>query len=220
MPSLPVSVAGFEAFGLADLGLQTSRRRLAGRRGAAARELTVHVTGYHQRLRLTDMRDIDLMSLDPGAPDFLMSRAAAPTAPSCCVRRADRGRLLRLARVHAVVEPARGRQRRVRAVRLGPAPHPEPGGAAIACAAATPSARASLQHRPARARDRQRRPVPEASRVLPRWTCASRRRIVFDRFIMTVYADFANVTLTREVVQVVTPTMPDGQPYARSRASA
>jgi hypothetical protein len=29
------------------------------------------------------------------------------------------------------------------------------------------------------------------------------RRIVFDRFVMSIYADFANATLTREVVQVV-----------------
>ena len=36
MPSLPVSVAGFEAFGLADLGLQTSLGRIAGLRGAPA----------------------------------------------------------------------------------------------------------------------------------------------------------------------------------------
>ena len=36
MPSLPVSVAGFEAFGLADLGAADVAGRLAGRRGAPA----------------------------------------------------------------------------------------------------------------------------------------------------------------------------------------
>jgi hypothetical protein len=34
------------------------------------------------------------------------------------------------------------------------------------------------------------------------------RRIIFDKFVMSVYADFANVTLTREVVEVVYGTDP------------
>ena len=44
------------------------------------------------------------------------------------------------------------------------------------------------------------------------------RRIIFDRFVMSVYADFANVTLTREVVQVVRTYDANGQPYAEERS--
>ena len=74
MPSLPVSVAGFEAFGLADLGLQTSLAGSLGFEARLPRSLTVTLTGYAAQLRLTDVRDIDLTSIDPGAPDFLVSR--------------------------------------------------------------------------------------------------------------------------------------------------
>ena len=41
MPSLPVSVAGFEAFGLADLGLQTSLGGSLGFEARLPRSLTV-----------------------------------------------------------------------------------------------------------------------------------------------------------------------------------
>src|SRR6185312_3069722 len=74
MPSLPVSVAGFEAFALADLGAQTS---VGGSLGAQARlpgRLSLNVTGYYQRLRVTDVRNIDITNPDPTAADFLVSR--------------------------------------------------------------------------------------------------------------------------------------------------
>ncbi|HSS40146.1 MAG TPA: TonB-dependent receptor, partial [Polyangia bacterium] len=73
MPSLPVSVAGFEAFGLADLGAQTS---VGGSAGALARlpgRLSLNVTGYYQRLRVTDVRNIDIINPDPTGADFLVS---------------------------------------------------------------------------------------------------------------------------------------------------
>ena len=56
MPSLPVSVPGFEAFGLADLGLQTSLGGSLGVETRWAHALSVSVTGYAQRLRVTDVR--------------------------------------------------------------------------------------------------------------------------------------------------------------------
>ncbi len=93
MPSLPVSVAGFEAFGLADLGAQTS---LGGSVGAQARlpgRFSLDVTGYYQRLRVTDVRNIDINNPQPTAADFLVSRMGRAYGLEVLLRRADAGRL-------------------------------------------------------------------------------------------------------------------------------
>ena len=82
MPSLPVSVPGFEAFGLADLGAQTS---LGGSLGIEARlpgHLTLGVTGYYQKLRVSDVRNIDIEQNDPPPPTSWWRATARPTAPS------------------------------------------------------------------------------------------------------------------------------------------
>ena len=140
MPSLPVGVAGFEAFGLRDFGLQTSTQAALGVEARLPAELTLRVTGFHQWLLVSDMRstfstDVTTPGLpaDAGGPRLRRRGDAAP---------ARQGARARLAGVHAVVEHARVR-RRVRAVGLGPAPHPEPGQRGPAGAAAIRSAAAS-----------------------------------------------------------------------------
>jgi TonB dependent receptor len=93
MPSLPVSVAGFEAFALADLGAQTS---VGGSLGAQARlpgRLSLNITGYYQRLRVTDVRNIDITNPDPISADFLVSRLGRAYGVEILLRRADAGRL-------------------------------------------------------------------------------------------------------------------------------
>ena len=94
MPSLPVSVPGFEAFGLADYGAQTSlggslgfEKRLPGR-------LTLGVTGYYQKLRLTDVRNIDLNpnGQTPTDEDFLVARDGRAYGAELLLRLADTGR--------------------------------------------------------------------------------------------------------------------------------
>ncbi len=92
MPSLPVSVPGFEAFGLADLGAQTS---LGGSLGVEARlpgRLTLAVTGYYQKLRVSDVRNIDIEQNDPTAPDFLVARDGRAYGAELLLRLADTGR--------------------------------------------------------------------------------------------------------------------------------
>jgi hypothetical protein len=92
MPSLPVSVPGFEAFALADLGAQTS---VGGSLGFEARlpgRLTLGVTGYYQKLRVSDVRNIDLEQNDPTAPDFLVARDGHAYGAELLLRRADTGR--------------------------------------------------------------------------------------------------------------------------------
>ena len=202
MPSLPVSVAGFEAFGLADLGLQTSVGGSLGVQAKLPGEVTAHVTGYYQRLRLTDVRDIDLMSLDPGAPDFLISRRGRAYGAELLVRRADRGRLfgwLAYTLSWSLREDDNGIYGRsdwdqrhnmnlVGGYRLR-------GGYSA-------GARFHLN-------TGRRAPVIGSGGLyqqLPAFyqlDLRFERHFVFDKFMMSLYADFANATLTRQVVQVV-----------------
>ena len=172
MPSLPVSVPGFEAFGLADLGAQTS---LGGSLGVEARlpgHLTLGVTGYYQKLRVSDVRNIDIEQNDPTAPDFLVARDGRAYGAELLLRRADTGRLLRLAGLHALLESALRRQRRARPLRLGRAAHPEPRRRLAGSGAATPSARASISTPGAGRRSSTAGASTSSSRPTTRSTCA------------------------------------------------
>jgi hypothetical protein len=58
LASLPVAVPGFEAFGLASYGTQTSLQGSLGVEGPLSANMTFEVTGFYQRLRLTDLESI------------------------------------------------------------------------------------------------------------------------------------------------------------------
>jgi hypothetical protein len=120
MPSLPIGVGGFEAFGLRDFGLQTSTQAALSLEARLAADVTLRVTGFHQWLYVSDLRST--IARDVREPEFLQMRHG---------RRADAaaaaaGARSRLAGVYAVVEHARLRRHRG-AVGLGPAPHRQPG---------------------------------------------------------------------------------------------
>jgi hypothetical protein len=72
MPSLPVGVAGFEAFGLADLGLQTSTQAALGVESRLPADLSLRLTGFYQWLYVSDMRST--FDHDVTAPEFLEMR--------------------------------------------------------------------------------------------------------------------------------------------------
>ena len=149
-----------------------SAARWASRRSCRA-SVTAHVTGYCQRLRLTDVRDIDLMSLDPGAPDFLVSRRGRAYGAELLVRRADAAGSSAGSRTRCRGACAQDDNGVFGPFRLGPAPHHEPGGRLPPARRLLRRRAVPLQHRPPRARDRQRRPVPASTRRSTRWTCAS-----------------------------------------------
>jgi hypothetical protein len=202
MPSLPVSVAGFEAFGLADLGLQTSVGGSLGVQAKLPGEVIAHVTGYYQQLRLTDVRDIDLMSLDPGAPDFLISRRGRAYGAELLVRRADRGRLFGWLAytlswsLRADDNGTYGRsdwdQRHnmnlVGGYRLR-------GGYSAGARFHLNTGRRA----PVIGSGGRYQQLPAFYQLDLRFE----RRFVFDKFMMSLYADFANAMLTRQVIQVV-----------------
>ena len=213
MPSLPVSVAGFEAFGLADLGLQTSLAASLGAETRLPHELTLGVTAYAARLRLTDVRDMNLSTVDPGAQDFLVSRRGRAYGAELLLRRADRGRAYGwLAYTlswsvrqddNGVFGPSDWDQRHIlnlvtgyrfnRGYSVGARFHFNTG-----------------RHAPIiNSGDYENLPP------FYQLDLRAEKRIVFDRFVMSIYADFANATLTREVVQVVKTTDDRGNPVVR-----
>src|SRR6185312_4373506 len=92
MPSLPVSVPGFEAFGLHDFGAQTSIGGSLGAEMHLPGQLTLSVTGYYQQLHVTDVRNIDLEMTNPTATNFLAVRNGLAYGAELLLRRADIGR--------------------------------------------------------------------------------------------------------------------------------
>ena len=201
MPSLPVSVAGFESFGLADLGLQTA---LAGSLGVEAElpgGFTAGVTGYAARLRLTDVRDISVTTIDPGAEDFLVMRRGRAYGGELLVRKANQGRLygwLAYTLAWSLREDDGGvfgrsdwDQRHILNLVSG---YRFRGGYSVG---------ARFHYNTGRlapiigSGDYQQLPA------FYQLDLRAERRVHFDRFVLTFYADFANATLTREVVEVV-----------------
>jgi hypothetical protein len=202
MPSLPVSVPGFEAFGLADLGAQTSTAGSLGVETQLPGALTAAVTGYGARLRVTDVRDIDLTRLDPEAPDYLVSRDGVAYGAEVLLRRADQGRFYGwLAYTLAwslryddngVLGRSDWDQRHILNLVAG---YRMRGGLAFGTRFHFNTGRYA--------------PIINSGgdyRQLPAFyelDLRASRRFVLDRFVLDVYLDFANVTLTREVVQLV-----------------
>jgi hypothetical protein len=84
-------VAGFEAFGLRDLGLQTSTQAALGVEGRLPGELSLRVTGFHQWLYVSDMRST--FSRDVTTPDFLQMRRGRGTGGEVMLRLPDRARV-------------------------------------------------------------------------------------------------------------------------------
>jgi hypothetical protein len=202
MPSLPVSVAGFEAFGLADLGLQTSLAASLGVETELPRDFTLGVTGYAALLRLTDVRDIDLATIDPGAPDFLVSRRGRAYGAEVLLRKADRGRMygwLAYTLAWSLREDDSGvfgrsdwDQRHILNLVAG---YRLRGGYSVGARVHVNTGRQA----PVVGSGGDYKQLPTYYQLDLR----VERRWVFDRFVMSLYADFANATLTREVVQVV-----------------
>ncbi len=107
MASLPLSIPGFEGFGLADFGTQTSRQGSAGVEAALPGDLSIDATGFYQRMRLTDLRS--MFASDIAQDDLLELRDAESYGGEILIRRHARNRLsgwlaYTLAWSHRVVE--------------------------------------------------------------------------------------------------------------------
>jgi hypothetical protein len=210
MASLPASVPGFESFGLASLGVQTA---LGGAAGAEARLpdiATVSLSGFYQRLRLTDIRSIDVNMPDPAGLGFLVARDGLSYGAELMVRRSDQNRFhgwlaytlswsLR-ADENGVIGRSDWDQRHilnlVSGFRLGRGY----------------TAGARFHYHTGR-----NAPIFATSggayRQLPAFyqlDLRAQRRFHFDRFVLDVFIDLGNVTLSRQTVQLTSVPFPDG----------
>jgi len=202
MPSLPVSVPGFEAFGLADYGAQTSLGGSLGFEKRLPGHLTLGVTGYFQKLRLTDVRNIDIDPSEQNKPmdkDFLVARDGRAYGAELLLRRADTGRFFGwLAYTlswslryddNGVVGRSDWDERHILNLVAGSRVGHN----------YTVGLRFHLNTgRWAPVGDGTYQQLPTYYQIDLR----VERRFVFDRFVMDVYADLANVTRDEEVLQL------------------
>ena len=93
LPSLPLQIPGAEAFGLRLLGLQTAWQASLGGETSHFAALELGVTGYVQRYALTDLRDPRPSNPDPLADDFLIKRDALSYGVELLARRPLTNRL-------------------------------------------------------------------------------------------------------------------------------
>lgn len=198
LPSLPLQLPGADAFGLRLLGLQSSWQASAGVEAVPFDGLEVAVTGYIQRYVLTDLRDPTSIRPDPLAEDLLVRRDGLSYGVELLVRRPQRLPLhgwisytlsnnLR-AVGGGVVGPSDWDQRhifnmiagyRVGRNTLGGRVHLNTGRPYVTSYGV--------------ANEFQRLPT------FYQLDLRAERRYVFDRFILDVYAELVNATMTRQV---------------------
>jgi hypothetical protein len=87
MASLPVAVPGFESFGLSTLGTQTSKQASAGVEQGLGQALSLDVTGFYQRLLLTDL--LSVFNYDPADPRLLELRDGESYGVEVMLRRSQ-----------------------------------------------------------------------------------------------------------------------------------
>jgi hypothetical protein len=197
-PSLPLQVPGAESFGLALYGLQRSWQGSAGVGTARGSAFEADVTAYVQRYRLTDERDPVAEHVDPLSDDFMVAREALSYGAELMVRRPATQRL------HGWISYSLSRS--LRAVGGGViAPSDWDQRHVLNLVAGYRWGRTTLG---GRVHFNTGRPYvvgnfngAELLRLPPFYQLDLRvdRRIVFDSFLLEVYAELANATLTRQV---------------------
>jgi hypothetical protein len=202
MPSLPVGVPGFDGFGLKSYGLQRSRQGSLGvETGLGSREgadLSLDSTVFYQSLYVTDMRSS--LSLDPQARDFLEPRHGQSYGMEIMLRRPMRHRLYgwisytlsrSLRVVDGVVSPSDWDQRHVMNLVAG---YRLPRGFAVSTRFHYNTGRPyPLWDRRTGWVDYHRLPA------FPQLDLRGDKRFVFDRYLMDVYVELVNTTMSTEV---------------------
>lgn len=215
MPSLPVNVAGFESFGLSSIGLQRSDAISGGASVRAPDDTTVEVVGFYQRMRVTDVSDLDYQSGNVTGDDYLILHDGVGYGVQTMIRRPASHRFsgwLSYTLSWSVRNGSNGVVRSdwdqrhilnlVGAYRVG--------------AGFTVGARVHFNT----GRELAVPPPPNTMRIqamriqAPNYyqlDLRAERAFVFDRFIVKVFLDVANVTFNRELVQYVS-TKPETTP--------
>ena len=210
MPSLPIGVGGFEAFGLRDFGLQTSTQAALSVEARLAADLTLRVTGFHQWLYVSDLRST--IARDVREPEFLQMRHGRGYGGELMLR------LPRQARVHGwlaytlswstrdfdgIAAPSDWDQRHivnlVTTVRIA-------NGYSVGGRFHYNSGRPYPVQTPLETVEYQRLP--------PFWQIDLRadKRMVFDRYTLDIYLELGNATLTRQITAYGPVDAPNAPP--------
>jgi hypothetical protein len=204
MASLPVAVPGFESFGLSTLGTQSSRQASMGVEQGLASALSLDVTGFYQRLLLTDL--LSVFNYDPADPRLLELREGESYGMELMLRRSQSRSFFgwiayTLSWSQRLVGPSRARawsdwdQRHVlnlvtgirfrRGYSLGSRFHVNTG-------------------RPYPVFDDDNPGPPDYIRlpVFYQLDLRADKRFVFEKYVLDVYLEAVNTTLTRQVFDV------------------
>jgi hypothetical protein len=200
MASLPVAVPGFEGFGLQSYGTQTSLQGSLGVEAPLGQGLSFEVTGFYQRLRLTDLQSI--FKYDIGRLNVIELREGESYGLEVLLRRSLTKRLYgwlaytlsksdRLVGFYRIKAASDWDQRHIVNLVLGYRLH---GGWAA-------STRVHYNTgRPYPVNDERAFRV-DYHRLPPFFQLDLRldRQFVFDRFLLSAYVELVNTTLSREV---------------------
>ena len=204
MPSLPLSVSGFESFGLRDLGLQTSTQTSLGVEARLLADATLRVTGFYQWLWVSDLRS--QFTRDVTDIDLLEMRSGRGYGAEMLLRLPDRGRFhgwlaytlsWSLRNFDGIEGASDWDQRHIvnllGSTRLG---HGYSVGGRFHYNTGRPyPVQSSVQE------------APNYVRLPPFWQIDLRadKRVLLDRATVDFYVDLENVTLTREVTAYSRP---------------
>lgn len=209
MASLPVSVAGFEAFGLASIGLQRSDAVSSGIETPLPGNNQLDVTGFFQRMQVTDIRNLDITQMMPTRDDYLAMRAGVGYGVEVLLRRPAGQRTYgwiayTLSWSFRNVEGATARsdwdQRHILNLVAG---RRLPNRFTVGTRLHLNTGR----NAPLFDQAGSYRQLPTYYQVDLR----AERRFLFDRFILDVFVDVANATFNRQLIQY-TPTTAGPQP--------
>jgi len=215
MPSLPVGVPGFESFGLATYGLQTSRQLSFGVESALEDRLGLDVnldtSFFYQRLHLTDLKNT--LIPDPEAGDLLEVREGQSYGLELMIRRPMKHKLYgwlaytlsrSLRVVDGIVVPSDWDQRHILNLVVGyrwPRSY---------------STSVRFHYNSGRPYPLYSNKTFEVENYIqlpgfPQLDLRVDKRFIFDKFVMEAYVELVNATLSREVFDV--KQQPSGAVY-------
>ena len=207
MPSLPVNVAGFESFGLASVGLQQSDAISGGVNARAPDDTSFEFIGFYQRMRVTDVTDLDLQSARITGDNYLVLHDGVGYGLQAMIRRPNTHRLsgwLSYTLSYSLRNGTNGvvrsdwDQRHVMNLVMA---YRGPAGVSFGGTLHYHTGREVPMLAPMNTIG-----MPPKRVELPdfyRLDLRIERKFVFDRFILTPYLDVANVTFKSELVQYV-----------------